>query len=73
MNTTYTYIHRQKPKQESSVLLRLLLQRSRKPNSKYVAGRKGNQSNQPTCTLLGHNCFTLATGHCPAAAPQLLK
>lgn len=64
----HIHTHRQKPKQESSVLLRLLFQRSRKPNSKYVAGRKGNRSNQPTCALLGHNCFKLATGHCLASS-----
>lgn len=33
-----------------------------------MAGRKGNQSNQPTCALLGHNCFKLATGHCLASS-----
>lgn len=74
MNTTYTYIQTHKSLYENQVLSCGSSSRGAdKPNTKYVAGRKGNRSNQPTCALLSRNCFKLVISHCLTAAPQLFR
>lgn len=73
MNTTYTYIQTHKSLYENQVLSCGSSSRGAdKPNTKYVAGRKGNRSNQPTCALLSRNCFKLVISHSSTTALSIL-